>query len=77
MEPGKGSVGRRPEHVDPKDVDLHETNSSELSASTAGTSLPVVVLSDEEKAKRLEEKKERKEERKKKREARQKKKEAQ
>jgi hypothetical protein len=77
MEPGEGSVERRPQHIKSKDVDLHETDSSELSASTAGTSLPTVVLFDEENAKRLEEKKERKEERKKKREARQKKKEAQ
>jgi hypothetical protein len=58
-------------------VDLHETDNSELSASIASTSLPTIVLSNEEKAKKLEEKKQRKEERKKKREARQKKKEAQ
>jgi hypothetical protein len=55
MEPGEASIGRRPERIDPKDVDLHKTDSSELSASTAGTPLPTVVLSDEEKAKRLEE----------------------
>jgi hypothetical protein len=55
MEPGEASIGRRPEHVDPKDVDLHKTDNNELSASTAGTSLPAIVLSDEEKAKRLEE----------------------
>jgi hypothetical protein len=62
MEPGEASIGRRPERIDPKDVDLHKTDSSELSASTAGTPLPTVVLSDEEKAKRLEEKKRRKKE---------------
>ena len=76
MEPREGSVRRQPKHVDDlEDMDLHETDSSELSVSTAGTSLPTVVLSDEEKAKRLEEKKQRKEERRRKREARQKMKE--
>ena len=54
----------QPVHIDPKDVELHDTNNSKLSASIAGTSLPAVVLSDEEKAQRLEEKKQRKEERK-------------
>ena len=50
-------------HVDPEDMDLHEMDSSELSASTAGTSLLVAILSDEEKTKRLEEKKKIKKER--------------
>ena len=54
---------------------MHDTDSSKLSASTVGTSLPAVVLSDEEKAKRLEEKKQRKEERRKKKEKRSKTKE--
>ena len=56
---------------------MHDTDSSKLSASTVGTSLPAVVLSDEEKAKRLEEKKQRKEERRKKKEKRSKTKEDQ
>ena len=53
MEPREGSIGRQTKHVDPEDVDLHETDNNELSASTLGTSLPIVVLSDEEKDKRL------------------------
>ena len=53
MEPREGSIGRQTKHVDPEDVDLHKTDKSELSASIAGTSLPTVVSSDEEKDKRL------------------------
>jgi hypothetical protein len=76
MEPrGAGDV--QPMQVDPKNLELHNTDSSKLSASTAGTSQSAVVLSDEDKAKRLEEKNQRKEERRKKRVVRQKKKEAQ
>ena len=76
MESREGAGDVQPMYVDLKDLDLHEMDSNELSASTAGTSLPAVVLFDEEKAKRLEEKKQRKEKRRKKREAGQKKKEA-
>ena len=77
MESREGAGDVQPVHVDPKDVELHNTDISELSASTTDTSLPAVVLSDEEKAKKLDEKKQRKKERRKRREARQKKKEAQ
>ena len=57
MEPGGEAGDVQAVHVDPKDVELHDTDSSKLSASIAGTSLPAVILSDEEKAQRLEEKK--------------------
>jgi hypothetical protein len=76
MEP-RGASDVQPVQVDPENLELHNTDNNKLSASTAGTSLPAVVLSDEDKTKRLEEKNQRKEERGKKRVVREKKKEAQ
>ena len=57
MESREGAGDVQPVHIDPKDLELHHIDNNELSASIAGTSLHVVVLSDEEKAQRLEEKK--------------------
>ena len=39
MEPGGGSGVVKPINVDPKDVGLHDTDNSELSASTASNSM--------------------------------------
>ena len=39
MEPGEGSGVVKPINIDPKDVGLHDTNSSELSASIASNSM--------------------------------------
>jgi len=57
MQPGGGSGVMKPIHVDPEDMGLHDTDISELSASTAPPTLPQVALSDEEKAQKEEEKK--------------------
>ena len=39
MEPRGGTSGVKPIDVDPKDVGLHDTDRSELSASTASNSM--------------------------------------
>jgi hypothetical protein len=76
MEPRGGSSGVKPVDVDPKDMGLHEIDSSELSASTASnTMLPQLEVTDAEKAQLEEERRKRKKARKAKREAREKKKE--
>ena len=68
----------KPIYVDPKDVNLHNTDSSELSASTASnTTLPLLEASNAEKALNDEERRKRKVARKAKREAREKKKKEQ
>ena len=80
MEPEGGSGVVKPINIDPEDVGLHDTNSSELSASTASNSmLPQLEATD---AKKLKMKKRRRRRRrraarKEKREAREKKKEQQ
>jgi hypothetical protein len=76
MEPEGGSSGVKPIDVDLEDRGFHETDSSELSASTtSNTTLPQLVATDVEKAQNEEERKKRKAARKAKREAREKKKE--
>ena len=51
MEPGGGSSVVKPINIDPKDVGLHDTDSSELIASTASNSmLPQLEAIDAEKA---------------------------
>jgi hypothetical protein len=51
MEPGGGSGVVKPIDVDSEDIGLHDTNSSELSASTASnTMLPQLEATDAEKA---------------------------
>ena len=51
----------KPINVDPEDVGLHDTNSSELSASTASNStLPQLEATDAEKAQNEEERKKKK-----------------
>ena len=75
MELGGVSGVVKPVHVNPEDVGLHDTDSSQLSASTASNStLPPLELTDVEKAQNEEERKKRKVARKAKREARKKKK---
>ena len=67
----------KPINVDPKDIGLHDTNSSELSASTTSNStLPQLEATDAEKAQNEEERRRRRRRaaRKEKREAREKKK---
>ena len=74
MEPGGGSGVVMPINVDRKDVGLHDTDSSELSASTASNSmLPHLEATDAEKAQNEEERRRRKAAKKEKREAREKK----
>jgi hypothetical protein len=73
MEPGGGSGVVKPVNVDPEDVGLHDTDSSELSVSTASnTTLPHIdptdVEKDEDRAKRKAAKKVRREAREKQRE---------
>ena len=64
--------------VDPERVDLHDTDNSELSVSTASnTTLPHLEATDAERALNDDERRKRKEARKLKREAREKKKEQQ
>jgi hypothetical protein len=58
MELVGGSGVAKPVHVDPKDVDLHDTDNSQLSASTtSNTTLPPLEMADAEKAQYEEEKK--------------------
>ena len=70
MEPGASST--RSARVDPKDVDLHNTDSesSELSASTAREDLPLVASDPDKRQQDEEERRRRKAEKKKRREAR-------
>ena len=73
MEPGGGSDVVKPINVDPEEVGLHDTDSSELSASTASNSmLPQLEATDAKKAQNKEErrKKEQLEKRKEKQERR-------
>ena len=66
----------KPITVDPKDIGLHDTDSSELSASTTSNStLPQLEATDAEKAQNEEERRRKRAARKEKREAREKKKE--
>ena len=52
MEPEEGSGVVKPINVDPKDVGLYDTDSSELSASTASNStLPQLEATDAKKLK--------------------------
>ena len=65
----------KPVDVDPEDVGMHDTGSSQLSASTASNSpLPLLEMTDAEKSQNEEERKKRKAARKAKREARENKK---
>ena len=74
MEPRGGSGVVKPINVDPGDVGLHDTDSSELSASTTSNStLPQLEATDAKKAQNEEERR-RRVARKEKREAREKKK---
>ena len=76
MEPEGGSGVVKPINIDPEDVGLHDTDSSELSASTASNSmLPQLEATDAKKAQNEEER--RRAARKEKREAREKKKKEQ
>ena len=51
MEPRGGSGVVKPINVDPEDVGLHDTDSSELSASTASNStLPQLEATDAKKS---------------------------
>ena len=78
MEPEGGTSGVKPMDVDPKRVELHDTDNSELSASTASnTTLPQLEATDVEKVHNDEETRKRKEARKAKREPRKKKKKEQ
>ena len=68
----------KPINIDPEDVGLHDTDNSELSASTASNStLPQLEATDAKKAQNEEERRRRRAARKEKREAREKKKEQQ
>jgi hypothetical protein len=61
MEPGGGSSGMKPVDVDPKRIELHDTDSSKLSASTASNStLPQLEATDAERAQNEEERKKKK-----------------
>ena len=74
MEPGGGLGVVKPMDVDSEDVGLHETDNSELSASTASnTTLPQLEMTDAKKAQHEEDRRKRKAARKAKREAREKK----
>jgi uncharacterized protein YjaG (DUF416 family) len=49
MEPGGGTSGVKPMNVDPERVELHDTDSSELSVSTVSVStLPHLEATDAE-----------------------------
>ena len=64
----------KPINIDPKDIGLHDTDSSELSVSTASNSmLPQLEATDAEKAQNEEERRRKRAARKEKREAREKK----
>jgi len=61
MEPGGGFGIVKPINVDSEDVGLHDTDSSELSASTASNStLPQLEATNVEKAQNEEERKKKK-----------------
>jgi hypothetical protein len=76
MEFGGGTSGVKPVDVDPERVELHDTDSSELSTTTVSNStLPQLEATDAERAQNEEERRRRKVARKEKREAREKKKE--
>jgi len=78
MEPEGGTSGMKPVDVDPERVDLHDTDSSELSVlTTINTMLPHLEAIDAERALKDDERRKRKEARKLKRESREKKKEQQ
>ncbi|XP_066351579.1 protein PXR1-like [Miscanthus floridulus] len=78
MEPRGGTSGVKPVDVDPKRVELHDTDNSELSMSTASnTMLPHLEATDVERALNDEERRRRKEARKAKREVREEKKKEQ
>ena len=69
MEPGGGSGVVKPINIDPKDVGLHDTDSSELSASIASNStLPRLEATDAKKAQNEEERRRRRASRKEKQE---------
>ena len=68
----------KPMNIDPEDVGLHDTDNSELSASTMSNStLPQLEATDAKKAQNEEERRRKRAARKEKREAREKKKEQQ
>jgi hypothetical protein len=78
MEPEGGTSGVKPVDINSERVELHDTDSSELSVSTASVSmLPHLEATDAERVLNEEEKKKGRETRKLKREAREKKKEQQ
>ncbi|XP_066310962.1 uncharacterized protein [Miscanthus floridulus] len=78
MEPEGGTSGVKPVDVDPKWVDLHDTDNSEISMSTASnTTLLHLEATDAKRALNEDERRKRKEARKLKREAREKKKKEQ
>ena len=61
MEPGGGFGVVKPINVDPEDIGLHDTDNSELSASTASDStLLQLEATDAEKAQNEEERKKKK-----------------
>ena len=71
MEPGGGSGVVKPINVDPEDVGLHDTDSSELSASTTSNSmLPQLEATDANKAQNEEERRRKRAARKEKQERR-------
>jgi hypothetical protein len=78
MEPRGGTSSVKPVYIDPERVELHDTDSSELSTSIASNSmLPQQEAIDAEKVQNEEERRRRKAARKEKREAREKKKKEQ
>jgi hypothetical protein len=78
MEPGGGTSGMKPVDVDLERVEQHDTDSSELSVSTASnTTIPHLKSTNAERALNEDERRKSKEARKAKREAREKKKEQQ
>jgi Ulp1 family protease len=78
MEPKGGTSDMKPVDINPEQVELHDTDNSELSVSTASVStLPHLEATDAERVPNEEEKKKGRETRKLKREAREKKKEQQ
>jgi hypothetical protein len=73
MEPGGGTSGVKSVDIDSERVELHDTDSSELSVSTSSVStLPHLEAIDAERVLNEEEKKKRRETRKLKREVREK-----
>jgi hypothetical protein len=61
MEPRGGTSGVKPVDVDPERVDLHDTNNSELSVSTASnTMLPHLEATDAKRALNEDERRKRK-----------------